>query len=208
MENELKHSVLYINNKVGKKTGFSAPTDYFDNLQDSIQAKLAEESFSKKSAFKVPENYFDTLEDSILTKLVEENFSNEKAFKVPENYFDDLENNVLQRIASEEKETKIISFKERIFKMIPIAAAASIILFIGLNSFVFNTNDEITLDSLSNNDIEYWLDTNTFHSSDISTVYEDDILDENEFLFTEIKDESIEDYISLIDDPSLLNELN
>jgi hypothetical protein len=179
MENELKHSVLYINNKVGKKTGFSAPTDYFDNLQDSIQAKLAEESFSKKSAFKVPENYFDT-----------------------------LENNVLVRISSEEKETKIISFKERIFKMIPIAAAASIILFIGLNSFVFNTNDEITLDSLSNNDIEYWLDTNTFHSSDISTVYEDDILDENEFLFTEIKDESIEDYISLIDDPSLLNELN
>tara|TARA_R110002051_G_scaffold239209_1_gene299850 strand:- start:49 stop:588 length:540 start_codon:yes stop_codon:yes gene_type:complete len=179
MENELKHSIQYINNKVRKKTGFSAPTDYFDNLQDSIQAKLAEESFSKKSAFKVPENYFDT-----------------------------LENNVLGRISSEVKETKVISFKERIFKMIPIAAAASIILFIGLNSFVFNTSDEITLDSLSNNDIEYWLDTNTFHSSDISTVYEDDILDENEFLFNELEDESIEDYISLLDDPSLLNELN
>ena len=105
MENELKNSVQYINNKVGKKTGFSAPTNYFDNLQDSIQAKIAEESFSKKSAFKVPENYFE-----------------------------DLENNVLGRISSEVKETKVISFKERVFKLIPIAAAASIILFIGLNS--------------------------------------------------------------------------
>jgi len=179
MENELKNSVEYINNKVGKKTGFSAPT-----------------------------NYFDTLEDSILTKLAEENFGNKSAFKVPENYFDDLENNILQRISSEEKETKVISFKERIFKLIPIAAAASIILFIGLNAFVFNTIDELTLDSLSNNDIEYWLDTNTIHSTDISTVYEDDILEENEFLFTEIKDESIEDYINSIDNTSLLNELN
>lgn len=179
MENELKNSVQYINNKVGKKTGFSAPT-----------------------------NYFDTLEDSILTKLVEENFSNEKAFKVPENYFDDLENNVLQRIASEEKETKVISFKERVFKLIPIAAAASIILFIGLNAFVFNTIDELTLDSLSNNDIEYWLDTNALHSTDIITVYEDDILEENDFLFTEIKDESIEDYLNTMDESSLLNELN
>ncbi len=179
MENELKNSVQYINNKVGKKTGFSAPTNYFDNLQDSIQAKIAEESFSKKSAFKVPENYFD-----------------------------DLENNILGRISSEEKETKVISFKERVFKLIPIAAAASIILFIGLNSFVFNTSDELTLDSLSNNDIEYWLDTNTFHSTDITTIYEDEILEENEFLFNELKDESIEDYINSIDDPSLLNELN
>lgn len=179
MENELKNSVQYINNKVGKKTGFSAPT-----------------------------NYFDTLEDSILTKLAEENFSNENAFKVPENYFDDLENNVLKRIASEEKETKVISFKERVFKLIPVAAAASIILFIGLNAFVFNTIDELTLDSLSNNDIEYWLDTNALHSTDITTVYEDDILEENDFLFTEIKDESIEDYLNTMDESSLLNELN
>ena len=81
-------------------------------------------------------------------------------------------------------------------------------MFIGLNSFVFNTSDELTLDSLSNNDIEYWLDTNTFHSTDITTIYEDEILEENEFLFNELKDESIEDYINSIDDPSLLNELN
>jgi len=179
MRNELKNSVAYINNKVGKKTGFSAPANYFDTLENSIESILAEEKFAKDSGFKIPKNYFD-----------------------------DLENNILAKISSEEKETKIISFKERVFKLIPIAAAASIVLFIGLNSFVFNTSDELTMDSLSNNDIEYWLDSNTFHSTDLTTEYEDDILEENDFLFTDIKDESIEDYINSIDNSSLLNELN
>lgn len=179
MENELKNSIQYINNKVSKKPGFSAPTNYFETLEDSIESRLVEEKFAKNSGFKTQENYFDGIENSILAKIL-----------------------------SEEKETKVISFKQRIFKLIPIAAAASIILFIGLNSFIYNTSDKLTLDSLSNNDIEYWLDTNTFNSIDVTVVYEDDILEENDFLFTEIKDESIEDYINSIDNTSLLNELN
>ena len=176
MENELTKSEQYIYNKVGKNSGFSAPT-----------------------------SYFDTLEDTIFTKITEENFSNENAFNIPENYFKDLDAKILAKITSEEKETKVISFKERVFKLIPIAAAASIILFIGLNSFVFNTADELSLDSLSNTDIEYWLDSNTLNTTDIANIFEDAILEENEFLFTDLKDESIEDYL---DNTSLLNELN
>lgn len=179
MENEIKNIENYINNKVGQETGFSTPSNYFDNLEDVIASKISEENFAKETAFRVPKDYFSSLDDSILAQ-----------------------------VSSERKETKVISFKERILKVIPYAAAASIALFISLNSFVFNTNDEFTLDSLSDNDIEYWLEENTLNNNDIAAILEDDILDENEFSFTDLKDESIEDYINSIDNTSLLNELN
>ena len=90
-----------------------------------------------------------------------------------------------------------------------IAAAASIILFIGLNSFVFKTNKALTLDSLSNDDFEFWLDSNTITTSEVALVLEDDILDENDFYFLTIKDETIEDYLNnSIDYKDLLNEIN
>ena len=81
-------------------------------------------------------------------------------------------------------------------------------MFIGLNSFYFNKTQELTLDSLSDNDIEFWLDSNTLNSNDISYVFQDNILDENELNFATIEDKNIEDYIHFINDDSLLNELN
>jgi hypothetical protein len=179
MENEIKNSEYYIQNKVGRATGFSAPTNYFDTLEAGISAKLSEEKFSKKTAFKVPENYFSTVDNSILSK-----------------------------VSSIKKENKIISFKERFFKIIPFVAAASILLFVGLNSFIFNTNNKLTLDSLSDNDIEYWLDSNTLNNQDIASILQDEILDENEFYFSDIKDKSIEEYINSLDNDTLLNDLN
>lgn len=179
MENEIKNSIEFINRKVGKKPNFSVPYDYFDSIDDIIAVKIVEESLPKDNAFKVPETYFSNLEDSILAQ-----------------------------VSLNKKETKVISFKERILKIVPYAAAASIALFIGLNSFVFNSSDTISIDSLSDDDIEYWLDSNTLNTNDIAAVLENEILEENEFSFTDIEDESIEDYINSIDNSSLLNELN
>jgi hypothetical protein len=179
MENEIKHSIDFINKKVGNKNNFSVPTNYFDHLEDDISLKISEKSFKKNNAFKIPETYFNTIEDNILTT-----------------------------ISSQEKKTKVISFKQRLLKLIPYAAAASIALFIGLNSFVFNTNDILTFDMVSDDDIEYWLDENTISTSEIGIILEDEISDENAFYFTKLEDESIEDYINSIDNTSLLNELN
>ncbi len=166
-------------NYLNKKTGFSAPCNYFDSLEDAISLKITEENLSKETAFKVPETYLDGLEDSILGKLI---------FK--------------------EKEGKMISFKQRILKFIPIATAASIILFIGLNSFVFKIGKEFTLDSISDTEIEYWLNVNMLINNDIGLILEEDLLEEDEFYFTNIKDESIEDYMSSIENISLFNEIN
>lgn len=181
MENEIKHSEAFISNKIGKKPGFTTPSNYFNNLEDDISIKISEENFIKKNSFKVPDTYFSTIEDNILAKVSSE----------------------------AKKETKVISLKNRFLKIIPFAAAASIALFIGLNSYVFksdNTNNN--LKALTDEDFEQWLDISTIHTDDIVEILPEDILEINEFSFALIEDESIEDYINSIDNTSILNELN
>lgn len=179
MENNIKNSEAYLNSVLGKKTGFSKPKNYFNSIEEVIEAKLFEEKLNNENGFKTPNSYFKGLEDDILAKVL-----------------------------SPKIETKVISLKERILKFIPIAAAASVLLFIGLNSFVFNTTEKLTINSLTDDDIEYWLDGNNLSSIDITAVLGDDIIDENDFYFANIDDENIEDYINSIDNTTILNELN
>ncbi|KGL63993.1 hypothetical protein [Polaribacter sp. Hel1_85] len=179
MENNIKNSEAYLNSVLGKESGFSIPKNYFNTTEDAIEAKIAEENFTKN-----------------------------KGFKVPDSYFKELENDILAKVTTTKKETKVISLKERILKAIPIAAAASVILFIGLNSFIFNKTEELTLDSLSDNEIENWLDTNILNTNDIALILNEDIFDENDFYFATLEDENIEDYINSIDNTSILNELD
>ncbi|MEO9571622.1 MAG: hypothetical protein ABJH82_08295 [Polaribacter sp.] len=178
MEQKIKNSEAYLNSVLGKESGFSIPENYFNSIEKNIELKLSEDKLTKETGFNIPDSYFSNLEDSILAK-----------------------------VSLTEKETKVISFKERVLKLIPIAAAASVVLFIGLNSFIFNNTEELTLDSLSDNDIEYWLDSKTLNTIDIAIVLNDDLLAENDFYFTTIEDENIEDYMNSIDNTSILNEL-
>ena len=89
-----------------------------------------------------------------------------------------------------------------------MTAAAVIILFVGLNSFIFNTTEDFTTDSLSEIDIEYWLDSNTLDTYEISITIEDVVLDENDFYLANLEDKTIEDYINSIDNTSIFEELD
>ena len=82
----------------------------------------------KESGFCTPKNYFKTIEDSFEVKLIEKEFKKEEGFKIPDSYFTELENDILAKVLSTKKETKLISFKERVLKFIPMTAAAVIIL--------------------------------------------------------------------------------
>jgi hypothetical protein len=179
MKNEIKHSVDFINKKAGNGTGFSVPTNYFKELELDIEAKITAETFKKETAFNVPDSYFENIENSIL-----------------------------ENISLDENTTKVITLKERILKTIPYASVASIALFIGLNTFVFNTTETLTFETISDTEIEYWLNENTISTAEIATLLEDEISNENAFSFANIEDDSIEDYINSIDNTSLLNELN
>lgn len=162
----------------------------------------------KESGFDTPKNYFSTIEDSFEVKLTEKGFKTEEGFTIPDSYFKELENEILAKALSTKIETKVISLKDRVLKFIPMTAAAAVILFVGLNSFLFNTTEEFTLDSLSESDIEYWLDSSTLNTYEISITIEDVVLDENDFYFANLEDKNIEDYINSIDNTSIFEELD
>lgn len=102
MGKDLKHSINYINSKVGKQTGFSMPQNYFNDLEGEVLNKLNEENLPKENGFHTPESYFDNVEHSIFNKLSEENLPKENGFNTPENYFDELEESLLSNITKME----------------------------------------------------------------------------------------------------------
>ena len=113
----------------------------------------------KESNFAVPENYFNNLEDDILSKVIENQFPGELSYNVPENYFDTFEEDIFKKInLKEQKPTKLISLKSRLIKIIPTAAAACILLFIGFN--YFSMNSTTTFENITSDEIENWLDEN------------------------------------------------
>ncbi|CAM1348854.1 hypothetical protein [Tenacibaculum crassostreae] len=163
MSKELKHSIDFLNQKVGKETGFSTPENYFNEVEDTIYASTIINSFSKEKPFSTPANYFNTIEDSILSK-----------------------------INSKEKEVKVISLRKRILQYVPTTAAASVLLFVGIN--YFNTQ-KTTLDDITINEIESWYENGygTTYNEELASAIS--IADIEEELFTSISEESIEDYI-------------
>ena len=94
-------------------------------------------------------------------------------------------------------------------KIIPISAAASIILFIGVNSFNYNKTNLIDFSSITNNEIENWLmnNSNSINDEDInSLIYDVNSLDDD-LEFTYIDNLKIENYIYTDYDLIIINEL-
>lgn len=173
-----------------------------NEIKNSI--KYIDKLTEKSSGFSTPLDYFDNLQETIDLKLSEKSIPKENAFEVPESYFNNIEDYILSKV----KNTNVFSFRSRVLKLVPYVAAASIALFIGLNTFILNTTNKLSLETISDNDIEYWLDSNTLNSNEVVAILQDEILEDIDFSFTEIKDESIEDYLNTIDNTSLFNELN
>ncbi len=179
MKNELQNSIDFINKKTNDKSGFS-----------------------------VPSNYFETIEDSFTLKLKEENIVKENGFKTPDSYFDELENKILEQVTSTKKETKVISLKQRMLKLIPMAAAASVILFIGLNSFIFDKTDTLNFENLAENELENWIidNINLINDNDFEIAYNDIDFDESEFVPNSISSDELENYLSNQDNISIILE--
>jgi hypothetical protein len=178
MENDLKNTIDYLDEKTRRNSGFSVPTNYFSEFEEAVFTQISTTSFSKETGFKTPDGYFNSLEDKIL-----------------------------QSISTSQKQSKVITFKRTILKIAPFIAAASIALFITFNSYFFKESNTFSLDSISQKDIENWLDSNSFSNTEIATVLGDDFLDLNDFSFTELKTENLENYLTTIDTNNLLDEI-
>ncbi len=178
MNKELKNSVDFINQQVGKKTGFDIPKNYFSDIEKNLSTNLFSVGLPKANAFKVPSDYFDSVEGDIFNKLN----------------------------LNEEKEIKVISIRKRILRFVPLAAAASVLLFLGLNYFN-TTSSPITFDDITIADIESWYengygDTN---SDELALAFNDSTLEDDSLSL--ITDENLEEYLSEIDSSTYLNEI-
>ncbi|CAL2104107.1 conserved protein of unknown function [Tenacibaculum sp. 190130A14a] len=159
----------------------------------------------KSSGFQKPKNYLTSFEDDLFAKIAEDTLPTESGYKVPKGYFDTLEDTIVAKATNDKPVTKVISLSQRVRKIIPYAAAASVLLFVGLNYFSIGT-DNITIDDLSEAEIENWLyaanDSNEITDVLQITDFEDTSITDN------MNDVEIENYLDDIDTSTLLNEIN
>lgn len=174
MNKELKHTIDFLNQKVGKNTGFSTPENYFQEVEENFTASTFIDNLPKGKTFVAPSNYFETVDDSILSKLTIE----------------------------ESKEVKIISLKKRFLQYIPMTAAASVLLFIGIS--YFNTQ-KTTFDDITITDIESWYENGygETYTEELAAAINTSNIEED--LFASISDESLENYI--LDTTTPLNDI-
>ncbi len=160
-----------------------------------------------KNGFSTPENYFDSVEDTVFSKIKEQSFSKENAFTAPKDYFEHFEDSLFEKINFPKKEVKVISLRSRLLKIIPAAAAASVLLFIGLNYFSFS--DTASFESISSEELENWLDESYINNASSTVNFVDaDFKDSNVLEeVSSIKDEDILEYLNTIDSATLLTEI-
>ena len=72
----------------------------------------------------------------------------------------------------------------------------------------FNTDKKLDFDTLSENDLEYWINNNDMNETDIAIIFEDDIESEGDFTFSSLENEKIENYFNHNEIELILNELN
>lgn len=135
---------------------FKIPNDYFENLEERIQANVWIESLEKQNIFQVPDDYFQNLELS--TGI--ERFEKVNVFNVPKGYFETLSDKIFSKIDTK-KEGRVIQvnwFSNRV----KWSAAASIVLMIGMWFAIPQfTKDKtaLALEKVSNDDIKTYLET-------------------------------------------------
>tara|TARA_R110001632_G_scaffold10559_6_gene39041 strand:- start:3372 stop:3917 length:546 start_codon:yes stop_codon:yes gene_type:complete len=174
MKENNKHIQEDKNYTLPNEAGFSAPKGYFDTVEDHFSAKLIEEHLPKNSGFKTPESYFENLEDLIISKI-----------QLP-------------------KKGKVISLRRKTIKLIPVAAAIALFLFVGIN-FIFTDKTE-----LSSDEIALWFDNNinAITNDDLITEFGDLELDDTSLLNEIINDSSIESYVNANDNYLLIQDID
>jgi hypothetical protein len=140
---------------------YFTPSGYFNGLADytneSVKAangNIATPGWSKAMPYAIPNSYFEYLPEEILFAVTEQehglHLPKSNPLSVPEGYFVGLPQQLIDTIKAEETATKpatrVIPLGDNIWKNVRWAAAAILVLGIGLGSYsLFNGNSkEIT----------------------------------------------------------------
>lgn len=153
-----------------------------------------------KNKFKTPEGYFDNFNERLFERLAEEEGQEESSiipksdgFVTPKEYFDSVYPSTIQKLG--DQPTKVVSLRN--YRTFYYAAAAIAVLFV--LTFVWNWNKapDINFEDLASADIETYFENNDFGLSsyeiaevvDLKDISLEDITDEN------LGDETILDYL-------------
>ena len=141
---------------------FMVPPGYFEQLQDGIKTKIAEQQLKAivdSAGFSVPEGYFNNLEEQSLADWKIRKNVVEPGFVVPESYFDTLQNRIADR-SSQRPATPIRKISRP--KWVAYGAAACIALVmsvVGISRLVNNGNEtKSPLASVSDQEILNYLE--------------------------------------------------
>ncbi|MGB1210713.1 MAG: hypothetical protein ACPG41_04770 [Lacinutrix venerupis] len=149
----------------------------------------------KKTGFKVPQNYFEEFENSILTEAKLKNLVSDSGFKAPEGYLDNFSVPI-------EKETKVISIFSKKNMLLVSSIAAAIVLFFSLNVF---DNSPLSFDDLDTTTVDNYI-LNETEIGDLTSLFQDNELSENQFIDYSLSDEALDNYIENIDFNDLYSE--
>ncbi len=149
---------------VERANPFTVPLNYFEDMQDQLQSRIAiaeSSRTSKNTSFTVPEGYFDTLGDRIMSTVKAESFKeemSESGFSVPDNYFVNLEESIIKKA-----DALNAAPSKTVRRLVPVwmkyAAAACIAIVTGSVIFFSQQNNtlESKLSKIPENDIVTYL---------------------------------------------------
>ena len=151
---------------------------------------------NQRKGFHVPDDYFDSLDGKLMSRI---NQDSKKGFRVPENYFAEFE--VKPSKISEQKGIDRLK-RPQVKRLLWIAAAASILLFFGVN---YTKNDPSKLDwnELEQSEIVSWIesDLSGLDAYDLAEAYPETELSE-----TTISNEELNTYLNEIELDEILYE--
>lgn len=149
----------------------------------------------KNNPFKTPEDYFDSFNDSIIAKLSEETraIPKKEGFIVPSDYFESLSQQLLQKVSKEK--TKVIPLNSYKKYYYAAAVAAIVLMFFVLNikesaDVTFEDLAEADIESyFENND----LDISAYELAEVIPV---DELEINDIIENQFSEENVVDYLN------------
>ena len=169
---------------------FKVPEGYFESLEDRMGHIIDFDGFNKEPSIEKNKEHGSTL-----MKMI----GKEPGFKVPEGYF--------ERAGSQvpfQKEQKVIPFKKQFISILSIAAAASILLFFGLNN-INSELDQINRLEFQDEEFASWIESDLvdLNSYEIAEAFSDIELDHSLY-----NQEGIDEYLNTLDIENLILDNN
>jgi hypothetical protein len=158
---------------VSRVLPYRVPERYFSLFGQQIAALVKDDEageqimrIGKAMPFSIPQGYFETLADNIVANASAETAQTKAVpYELPQDYFNTLPSRVLQAAKGQDSaKTRTIPASKFVFRHIRLAAAAVLLLCIGLGAYstLFNTGYRSThrlLGSVPQSEIEAYLET-------------------------------------------------